>query len=142
MKIIRISTKNEISLHDYPAGTYNEQNKALRDLIGPRCELYEHVMPKRLYTELGGSRKISTEKGECVSMLIDEEGHYHDLEMNLVGSYLYEMEKHGCVIVGNILIVGEVWSGDGIDFCGISDSQFESLYHKLKTLTEEARRVS
>lgn len=142
MKIIRISTRNEISLHDYPAGTYNEQNKALRELIGPRCELYEHVMPKRLYTELGGSHKISTEKGECVSMLVDEEGRYHDLEMNLVGSYLYEMEKHGCVIVGNILIVGEVWSEDGIDFCGISDSQFESLYHKLKTLTEEARRVS
>ena len=48
MKIIRISTDNEISVHDFPEGSYSEQNQVLRELIGPRCVLYEHVMPKRL----------------------------------------------------------------------------------------------
>ena len=43
MKIIRISVDNEISTYDFPEGSYSQQNQALRKLIGPRCELYEHV---------------------------------------------------------------------------------------------------
>lgn len=138
MQIIRISTENKITTHEFPAGSYMEQNQKLRELIGSRCELYEHVMPKRLYTELGGSNKVTHEEGGCVSMLIDESGLYHDLKTNIAGSYLYEADKHGCVIVGNILIVGEKWTEDGIDFCGISDNQFNILYPKLKELTEKA----
>lgn len=139
MKIIRITTGNEVSIHDFPEGSYLAQNEVLRQLIGPRCDLYEHVMPNRLYKELGGSNKVGKEKGNCVSMLIDEEGHYHGLEDNMVGSYLYETDKHGHAIVGNILIVGEVWGRDGIDFCGISDSQFDLLYPKLEELAKKAR---
>lgn len=139
MKIIRISTDNEISEHDFPEGSYSERNRVLRDLIGPRCELYEHVMPRRLYTKLGASDEVDDEPGVCVSMLVDEEGLYHDLEINLVGSYLYEMDKHGCVIAGNILIVGEAWGEDGINFCGIAEDQFAKLFPQLKELTEKAR---
>ncbi len=139
MKIIRITTENEISVHDFPDGSYHAQNEVLRELIGPRCELYEHVMPNRLYKELGASNKVGKEKGRCVSMLIDEEGLYHDLEDNMVGSYLYETDKHGYVIAGNILIVGEARGSDGIDFCGISDTQFALLYPKLEELTKKAR---
>ena len=139
MKIIRINTDNEISVHDFPKGSYSEQNKALRELIGPYCELYEHVMPNRLYTDLGASNKVSKKKGGCVSMLMDEEAFYHELEDNLVGSYLYETDKHGCAIVGNVLFVGETWSRDGIDFCGIAEDQFAMLFPKLKELSEKAR---
>ncbi len=139
MQIIRISTANEISIHDFPNGSYSEQNRVLRELIGLCCELYEHVMPKRLYRELRASNKVGKKKGSCVSMLIDEKGLYHDLEVNLVGSYLYETDKHGCAIVGNILIVGEAWGRDGIDFCGISEDQFHLLFPKLKELAEKAR---
>ena len=139
MRIIRISTNNDISVHDFPDGSHRVQNEVLRQLIGPRCELYEHVMPNRLYKELGGSNKVGKEKGSCVSMLIDEEGIYHDLEDNIVGSYLYETDKHGHMIAENILIVGEVWGRDGIDFCGISDSQFDLLYPKLEELARKAR---
>lgn len=142
MKIIRITTENEISVHDFPEGTYRMQNEVLRKLIGPRCEMYEHVMPNRLYKELGASNRVREEKGSCVSMLIDEEGHYHDLEENMVGSYLYETDRHGCAIVGNILIVGEEWGNDGIDFCGISDIQFDNLYPRLEKLTEKARNFT
>ena len=139
MKLIKITTDNAISVHEFPEGSYTVQNHVLRGLIGPRCELYERVMPNRLYKELGGSNKVGKEKGNCVSMLIDEEGLYHDLDDNMVGSYLYETDKHGHVIVGNILIVGEVWSGDGIDFCGMSDIQFNLLYPQLEKLTKKAR---
>lgn len=139
MRIIKISTDNEISVHDFPDGSYTEQNKALRELIGPRCEMYEHVMPKRLYTELGALNTAGKEAGNCVSMLIDEEGLSHGLEDNMVGSFLYETDKHGHPIVGNILIIGEVLGNGGIDFCGMSDSQFVLLYPKLEELTKKAR---
>lgn len=139
MKIIRVSTDNEISVHDFPEGSYSEQNQMLRKLIGPRCELYEHVMPNRLYSALGVSNKVSKEKGACVSMLVDEEALYHDLEDNLVGSYLYESDKHGWAITGNILFVGETWGNNGIDFCGIAEAQFSMLFPKLKELAEKAR---
>lgn len=139
MKIIRITTDNEISTHEFPQGSYSEQNQVLRNLIGAKCELYEHVMPNRLYKELGGSNKVGKEVGSCVSMLIDEEGLYHDLGMNTVGSYLYETDRHGHPIAGTILIVGEQWTGDGIDFCGMSDQQFDLLYPKLEELTKKAR---
>ncbi|MCD8150552.1 MAG: hypothetical protein LUE92_13550 [Clostridiales bacterium] len=139
MKIIRITTNNEISTHEFPKGNHFTQNEAIRKLIGPKCDLYEHVMPNRLYKVLGGSNKASGVMGSCVSMLIDEEGLYHDLELNTVGSYLYETDMHGSVIVGNILIVGEVWTPDGIDFCGISEEQFNLLYPRLEILTKEAR---
>ncbi len=139
MKIIRISTDNEISVHDFPEGSYSEQNQVLRELIGPRCELYEHVMPKRLYRELGASGKTGKKKGSCVSMLVDEEALYHDLDDNLVGSYLYESDKHGWAIAGNILFVGETLDRDGIVFCGIAEDQFTMLLPKLTKLAEKAR---
>ncbi len=135
MNIIKITSDNEISVHEFPAGDYEEQNRVLRELIGPQCELYEHVMPPRLYKVLGGAQKM----GNCVSMLIDEEGLYHDLDMNYVGSYLYETDMHGHPIVGTILIVGEEWASDGIDFCGMPDEQFNLLYPKLEELTKKAR---
>ena len=62
MKIIKVSTELEMSVHEFPEGTMREQNKVLYGLIGNGCDLVEHVMPKRLYTELkmpchGGRRK-------------------------------------------------------------------------------------
>lgn len=130
MKIIRITSDNEISTHDFPAGNYGEQNRALRELIGPTCDLYEHVMPPRLYTELGGAQ----EQGNCVSMLIDEESRLKENVPNLIGSYLYETDKHGCPILGNVLLVGEEWGGDGIDFCGIEDLVFKQLELQLNNM--------
>ena len=52
MKLIKISTDLELTVHDFPTGTHSEQNDYLRGLIGNDCELYEHVMPERLYTDI------------------------------------------------------------------------------------------
>ena len=73
MKIIKISTELEMTIHEFPTGSYGEQNTYIRGLIGDDCELYEHVMPKRLYTELHHQNRPTKVKGQCVSMLIDEE---------------------------------------------------------------------
>ena len=47
MKIIKISTELEMTIHDFPEGTMREQSKALYELIGNGCDIVEHVMPKR-----------------------------------------------------------------------------------------------
>lgn len=94
MKIIKISTELEMTIHDFPEGTMRKQNKVLCELIGNGCDIVEHVMPKRA---------------------------------NLIGSYLYEYDKHGCPILGNILFIGEKMGNSGVDFCGISEENFDRL---------------
>ncbi|MCI8673088.1 MAG: hypothetical protein HFI89_06320 [Lachnospiraceae bacterium] len=144
MKLIRITTDNIISTHDFPEGNYAEQNKVLRDLIGNNCRIYEHVMPERLYTELNMAGHPTKVPGQCVSMLIDEEGRLKENEPNLVGSYLYMTDRHGCPIMGNILFVGEEWGREAIDFCGIEDSVFKDLEQQLSHMIgvmEKAKEV-
>ncbi len=135
MKLIKISTDLELSVHEFPTGTHTEQNEYLRELIGNNCELYEHVMPMRLYTDLHQKNRPTKKPGQCVSMLIDEEGLIKEgMEPNLIGSYLYETDKHNNPIMGNVLFVGEEWSGDGIDFCGIEESTFKTLELQLNNM--------
>ena len=141
MKIIRISTDNEISVHDFPEGILQIQNAQLRKLIGSRCEIYEHVLPRRLYTDLGVPNGIVRENGGFVSMLIDEDGISHGLEPNLVGSYLYGTDEHGHPIVGNILLIGERIACGSIEFCGISDRRIGLLYPQMEEITKKAREV-
>lgn len=71
MKIIKVSTELEMSVHEFPEGTMREQNKALYDLIGNGCDIVEHVMPKRLYTEL----KMPFHHAERVSVSNHKEIH-------------------------------------------------------------------
>lgn len=134
MKIIKISTELEMTIHDFPEGTMREQNKVLYELIGNGCDIVEHVMPKRLYTMLKMPSTPTKTPGECVSMLIDEEGRLKPNKANLIGSYLYEFDKHGCPIVGNILFIGEKLGNNGIDFCGISEKNFSLLETELKNM--------
>ncbi len=142
MQIIRISTNNEISVHDFPEGSFSEQNRMLRKLIGPQCENLEHVLPKRLYAELMVPGRIMKERGGFVSMLVDEDGMAHELECNTAGSYLYETDRHGWPILGNILFVGEKAADGGVEFCGISPKRFKLLYQQLKEIIEKARELA
>lgn len=132
-KIIRITADNEITVHDFPTGDYEEQNDFLRGLIGGKCELYEHVMPNRLYTILGAPKQM----GNAVCMLVDEEGYYHDLDVNYIGSWLYETDLHGSPIVGNILFIAEEFGDEGIDFCGLSEEKFNLLMPKFENFVKE-----
>lgn len=139
MKILRVSTKNEVTVHKYPEGKFKYRHRKLTGLIGNDCELYQQVRPKRLYSELGLS--TNPKCADCVSMLVDEEGLLKDSEINLVGSYLYETDKHGAPIVGNILFVGERIDEFGeVDMCGISDDVFQTLKNKILKLVDKYRR--
>lgn len=146
MKLIRISTDLELSVHEFPTGTHSEQNDYLRELIGNKCNLYEHVMPERLYADLKMKNRPTKVPGQCVSMLIDEEGLLKPNIPNLIGSYLYKTDEHNIPIMGNILFVGEEWGGDGIDFCGIEEETFKLLELELNNMvyamkaTKEALR--
>lgn len=137
-KILRITTNNSLSVHEYPAD--NVLNE-LQKLIGDDCMAVEHVKPRRLYGALGASKKVNEIQGNCVSMLVDEDGIGKDLPINHVGSYLYETDFHGFPIVGNILIIGEKYEEDGIDFCGISHDQFELLFPKFDELARNAKEI-
>lgn len=134
MKLIKISPELELTVHEFPSGSYAEQNQLLRELIGNHCDIYEHVMPVRLYTELRMKDHPTKTPGQCVSMLIDEEGLLKENEPNLIGSYLYESDRHGHPIMGNLLFIGEECGREGIDFCGIEDSVFRELEQQLNGL--------
>lgn len=134
MKLIKISTDLEMTVHDFPNGSYEQQNEFLRELIGNHCRIYEHIMPNRLYSDLHMPNHPTKVSGQCVSMLIDEEGLLKENEPNLIGSYLYETDRHGHPIMGNVLFVGEKWGSDGIDFCGIEDSVFQILELQLNNM--------
>lgn len=140
MKLIKISTDLELSVHEFPQGSYEEQNDYLRGLIGNGCSVYEHVMPKRLYTDLGACDHPTGIPGECVSMLVDEEGRLKPNAVNMVGSYLYMTDRHKNPIMGNILLVGEELGDDGLDFCGIEEGEFERLVAELNTLVLRAKK--
>lgn len=134
MKLIKISTRLELTVHDFPSGTIEEQNRFLRGLIGNDCGIYEHVMPERLYTDLKMLDHPTKVPGQCVSMLIDEEGGLKLNSPNLIGSYLYKTDVHGQPIMGDVLFVGEEWGSDGIDFCGIEDETFKLLELELHNM--------
>lgn len=53
MKIIKVSTELEMSVHEFPEGTMREQNKALYDLIGNGCAVFRFLRgnPERAWAE-------------------------------------------------------------------------------------------
>lgn len=141
MKIIRIKTDNTIQVLQYPKEiNLSIENEKLRGFIGDSCEVIEHVRPRRLYDELGAGIEPTRFKGDCVGMLIDDNGIDNKLPVNMVASWLYGADVHGCPIVGDVLIVGEYWEGDGVSFCGLSEYNFGILFGQLQLLTELARR--
>ena len=73
-------------------------------------------------------------------MLVDEEGYYHDLPVNFIASWLYETDKHGYPILGDVLIIGEYLDSDGIAFSGLCNTQIQILLPQLKILSDLTKR--
>ncbi len=133
-KMILITTDNEVKKLEYPEdlGSW----KKLIAYIGNKCDLLERVQPNRLYTEIGAGFEIKKVPGSKVSMLVDEEFLYHcdKTKLNKIASYLYETDLHGYPILGNALIIGEKYGNAGIEFCGMSEEQFDLVFSKLTEL--------
>ena len=90
-KMILITTDNEVKELEYPDAGLKSWKK-LKEHIGNRCELIEHVQPKRLYTEIGAGIEVKNVPGSKVSMLVDEEFYFHcdETKLNKIASWLYE----------------------------------------------------
>lgn len=134
MCIVRVSPELEVSVHNFPAGDYISRSRLLRELIGSDCTSYGYMRPERLYTDLRMKGQPTKVPGQCISMLADEDGSLKELPCNIIGSYLYESDKHSWPVTGNILFVGEEWTGDGFDYCGIDDFTLGQLVIRLKSM--------
>lgn len=133
MGIIKVDTKGEVTVHDFPTGSTHDELLALKNLIG--CDMIEHVMPPRLYSVLGYSNDPTD--GNCISMLVDEEGRLRENKINRVGSFLYEADRHGNPIVGNVLFVRDEWTDDGTVFTDIP----EDILVKLEAMLKHVNRI-
>lgn len=141
-KLIRISTENEISIHPYPEGDCKSVRHHLVKLIGNNCGMCERVRPKRLYNNLQCDVVENSPAGVGVLMLVDEEGLCKgNAKVNSIASWLYETDKHGSPIVGNVLIIGEAYKSAGIDFTGLHAETAMELQEKLIVIARKANRV-
>ena len=80
--------------------------------------------------------EIKNVPGSKVSMLVDEEFYFHcdETKLNKIASWLYETDHHGYPILGNALIIGEKYGNAGIEFCEMSEEQFNIVFPKLEEL--------
>lgn len=133
MKILRVTADMKIDVLDYPTGNITEQNRALYQMIGKRCELFQLVQPDTIYNTFRFSREITDDNPIVVAMLVDEEGYYHNLGMNPIGSILYGMAFHGQPILGTILFIGICLGDDEEEtFCGLPDGTLQYIKDRVE----------
>ena len=141
--IIRLSSKGEISIHEYPHGT--EVCRQLAGLISDDCEYVECVRPERLYSVFHCPDTVDPKTpGRSVCMLVDEEFLLKDKapEYNLVASWLYGCDVHRHPILGNVLFVGEsIAPNGGIDFSGLDDYVGLALLCNLNTVCSKLKKL-
>jgi hypothetical protein len=119
MKAIIVSTDNEIKKIEV------EQNgEPLYGLIkGAVGGWFENVHPRRL--------------PDKYIMIVNEEGLIIGLSENAIGSYLYETDKHGSPIVGNIIFLKNGMFCGEPDVVGLSDEEADELMTLLERLKGE-----
>ena len=128
MKILRVTADMKIDVLDYPTGNITEQNRALYQMIGKRCELFQVAQPDNMYNILRLSREITDDNPIVVAMLVDEEGYYHNLGMNPIGSILFGITFHGQPLLGTVLFIGICLGDDKEEtFCGLPDLTLQHI---------------
>lgn len=88
VKTIKITVENQILVVELPDWNHKEKAKA----IGAEC--FEIVRTQRMYDLFGDS----------IVMIVDDSGLIENKPMNLVASYFYGADEHGCIIAGDILM--------------------------------------
>ena len=103
-KAIVITKEGKITVVDCP------EDVSLKWMYSQiNCEWIEIVRPRRL------------KRGFV--MIVDEEGLLKPNRLNCHGSYLYETDKHGQPIVGDVLILKECDGGVMVVESGVTDSE-------------------
>lgn len=88
VKTIKITVRNQISVVEFSDWSLEEKAKA----IG--TEYLEIVRTQRMYDLIG----------DMVVMIVDDSGLAENKPVNLVASYFYGADEHGCMIAGDILL--------------------------------------
>lgn len=110
MKGLVITTRNTMRIAEFEQPAY----KSIGDAVGGYIEI---VHPKRL--------------GRPYCMIVNEEGLYHELPLNLYGSYLYCTEAHGNPIVGDIVVLKEGFVDGEPDLAGLSDEECSTFIDQI-----------
>ena len=118
MKTIKITTDNVVSIIDVD---FNDCH-SIQNAIGG---YFETVKTQKMWDYF-----------KCPMMfLADEEGHLKQLPLNQLGSYLYDTERHGWPIVGDIILA--VPFGEHIIGIGDPEGLKLKLLNDFKFLKEE-----
>jgi len=102
-----------------------EVSVPLHKTVGKIVGGFEIVRPRRLKRPL------------C--MIVDDVGLMKGLPFNPVGSYYYQTDMHGSPIVGDIVIMKEQMSYDGIDLIGLEDEEITELAIKATHIFKELK---
>jgi len=144
--LIKLSADGRVTVHEFPSGSFSQQNDEFCRLIGEECYIYEHICPERLYSVFRCQRDVDEKvPGRAVSMLADEEftlKKEKPLEVNAIASWLYGFDIHNCPILGDVLFVGEKIDEEGdLVFCGLDEHVGLALLANLITATSKFREV-
>lgn len=75
------------------------------------------------------------------TMIVNEEGLLMQLPTNPIGSVLYETDKHGSPIVGDVVILKDILTDEGPDIGGLTDAEvFEVMNLITKTIFNFSKR--
>lgn len=110
MKTLKITTDNKISVVDVNFNDF----KAIQQAIGG---YFENVKALKLWDYFKAP----------VVMIVDEEGVIKDLPVNTIGCYFYNISRHGCLIVGDMILGLLV----GPDITGLGDRDAEQWMEKM-----------
>ena len=118
MKTIKITADNKISIIDVDFDNY----KAIQKVIGG-------------YIEMVKTQKMFDYFGRPVLMLVDEDGYEKQLSGNAVGSFMYDFEKYGLPILGDIIFAqaaGEC--SEDMEGIGEPEETLEMLMERFRFL--------
>lgn len=110
MKTLKITTDNKISVVDVNFNDF----KAIQQAIGG---YFENVKALKLWDYFKAP----------VVMIVDKEGVIKDLPVNTIGCYFYNISRHGCPIVGDMILGLLV----GPDITGLGDRDAEQWMEKM-----------
>lgn len=113
MRGIVITADNQISAQDFGDPLHLSLGRAVGGYI-------EHVKPRGLKAPY------------C--MIINEEGLLMDLPVNCAASILYETPKHGCPIVGTVVIMKDGYRSGEPDIVGLEPDEEAELLRRITSL--------
>ena len=119
MKTLKISADNEISIIDVNFDDFKSIQKALGG--------FETVHTVKMNNYFQGP----------VIMLVDEDGHFKNLPLNRLGSWMYDMPRHGSPILGDVLLAEARYE----DIMAVQEPEklMEKLLNDFEFLKKEKR---